>query len=271
MKASKVSHFFSSNNLATGTLIMSTIAGTLLFPSISWADDATFDPTSGVLHIPKLEVPTPLSKGVECYEADLGFMPNSEMIAFSFIGATPVSCNDVVLCDENTRGTAAYNECQTRHLQGTWSFVFMNTNTGIATMRTYHLGEVAVDTETSGGYVISGINQEENTVIEGGYDPEDDNFGWFEKNSMGAILPDAILSFSFLYENTVIGCYFTFEEALELVETTQTVPTCPSFGMGVRLPVTSVRSLSQQSNTYQARKNPFSSYHFIKKHVAKGQ
>jgi len=81
---------------------------TLVFPPALLAHNSTFDPGSGGLYIPTVEVPNPFGTGVDptvevpnpfgtgvdCYQIDLSLTSNG---TFSLAGAVPTDCGGVSL------------------------------------------------------------------------------------------------------------------------------------------------------------------------------
>jgi len=175
------------------------VAVTLLFPPAILADNAKLELASGSLHLPLVEVVFPNGE-VVCYQADLGLMSDSSTLAFSLSSAAPVDCGNEQGCQNP--GTPSYNECQTRRLQGTWSFTYTDGNT--TTTRIYVLTEVRESTSSPGKYFLIGTNEEGELII-GSYHAEDDIFSLLDPISD---TDDRFFMFDFASEDTVVGCFY---------------------------------------------------------------
>jgi hypothetical protein len=174
------------------------VAVTLLFPPAILADNAKFDLTSNILHLPLVEVVL-LNGEVVCYRANLDLMSGSPM-AFSLSDAAPVDCGDEQGCQNP--GTPSYNECQTRRLQGTWSFTYTDGNT--TTTRIYVLTDVREDSDNPGEYNIFGSNEEGEFVM-AWYVIEDETFSLMDPISDTDV---RLFRFYFESEDTVVGCFY---------------------------------------------------------------
>ncbi|TGO03466.1 hypothetical protein PN36_06055 [Candidatus Thiomargarita nelsonii] len=173
----------------------------LLFSPAILADNPKFDLTSNILHIPLVEVVL-LNSDLVCYRADLGLMPDSSTLAFSLSSAAPVDCGNEQGCQNP--GTPSYNECQTRRLQGTWSFTYTDGST--TTTRIYTLTDVRES--SSGEYSIIGTNEEDEFVV-ALYDAEDEMFSLSDHISSTIA---RLFIFDLTSEDTVAGCFYLFKE-----------------------------------------------------------
>lgn len=176
------------------------VAVTLLFPPAILADNAKFDLASNILHLPLVEVVSPNGE-VVCYQADLGLMSGSSTLAFSLSSAAPVDCG----CQNP--GTPSYNECQTRRLQGTWSFTYTDGNT--TTTRIYALTDVQESTSSPGEYNIFG-SDEEGELVMASYDIENDIFSLLDPISD---TDNRFFMFDFESEDTVTGCFYLLKNS----------------------------------------------------------
>jgi len=183
---------------------------TLVFPPALLAHNSTFDPGSGGLYIPTVEVPNPFGTGVDCYQIDLSLTSNG---TFSLAGAVPTDCGGVSLppltgpsdgssCSQFSVGTPDYNRCQTARLQGTWSFNFTLIN---EFNNIYTLTDIEEASLYPGEFNIWGVSEYDDNVI-AGYDPEYDDFSILAYSSIEGI--QEFLSFNFTSEDTVSGCFF---------------------------------------------------------------
>ncbi len=175
----------------------------LLFPPAILADNPKFDLTSNILHLPLVEVAFPNAELV-CYRADLGLMPDSSTLAFSLSSAAPVDCGNEQGCQNP--GTPSYNECQTRRLQGTWSFTYTDGST--TTTRIYTLTDVRETSSNSGEYSIIGTNEEGEFVV-ALYDAEDERFSLSDTISSSLA---RLFIFDLTSEDTVAGCFYLFKD-----------------------------------------------------------
>ena len=74
---------------------LSSIALAITFvPLVLWADNAKFNPASGILDIPIVEVPNLFTGKIDCYQTDLSLMSDSSELAFSVTNVTPITCGD---------------------------------------------------------------------------------------------------------------------------------------------------------------------------------
>ena len=191
----------------------------LFFPSTLLAHNATFNPASGGLYIPAVEVPNPFGTGVDCYQVNLGLTNG----AFSIVGAVPTDCGGQptgqptggqqppvggISCSQFSSGTSDYNRCQTVRLQGTWSFTFtiINEYTNI-----YTLTNVEESSFSSGEFNIFGVDEYGNDDVITGYNPESDDFTLLDLGTeIGGSQIDHFFRFNFTSEDTVSGCYYMF-------------------------------------------------------------
>jgi len=178
------------------------VAVTLLFPPAILADNAKLELASGSLHLPLVEVVFP-NGDVVCYQADLGLMSGSSTLAFSLSSAAPVDCGGEQGCQNP--GTPSYNECQTRRLQGTWSFTYTDGST--TTTRIYVFTEVQENITSPSGYVLIGSNEEGDLVIFM-YHPDEEVF------SLTDLSTERFFMFDFVSEDTVTGCFFLLKDGL---------------------------------------------------------
>jgi hypothetical protein len=179
------------------------VAMTLLFPPAILADNAKLELASGSLHLPLVEVVL-LNGEVVCYQADLGLISDSSPMTFSLSNAAPVDCGNEQPQACQNPGTPSYNECQTRRLQGTWSFTYTDGNT--TTTRIYVLTEVQENLTSPSGYVLVGTN-EVGKLVAVMYHPDEEVFSLTDIISSTGT--DArVFMFDFVSEDTVAGCLY---------------------------------------------------------------
>ena len=84
-----------------------------------WAQNATFDPSTGILHIPTVEVPQVFGTGLDYYQVDLGLVPESTVMTFTLLNAVLIPSSTIT---SNIENTTTGSEVQL--LSGTWTFSY---------------------------------------------------------------------------------------------------------------------------------------------------
>lgn len=164
----------------------------LALSGIANAEHAKFDPVSGALQIPVVEVPN--GGEVECYQASFALLPSSATLAFSLENAQQVNC-----VEDN--GFISFNHQQTLTLTGTWSF----TNSGEP--KKYRLTDTKEDPEKPGEYFIVGIEEFSNNKVIAGYSPEFKDFSLLETGSE----LNYFYTFTLGADGNVTGCYYEYK------------------------------------------------------------
>ena len=82
------------------------LIGTTCYSFNSVADNAKFDPQTGNLYIPNVEVPGPFG-GTECYQVDLGLMPDNDIMAFAL--SLLLACLILVMWFNNTQFVSPFS------------------------------------------------------------------------------------------------------------------------------------------------------------------
>jgi hypothetical protein len=156
-----------------------------------WAHNATFDPSTGALHIPTVEVPQVFgSSGLDYYQVDLGLVPGTTTMTFTLLNAVPIVSPTPL----------PNNEQQIRRLLGTWTFSYQILSNYTSN---YTLTTVTESTTESGNYSISGTDEYGDSVI-AEYDPKYDDFSLLDKS----ISINNLFIFKFTSEDAVSGCYY---------------------------------------------------------------
>lgn len=171
-----------------------------------WAHNATFDPSTGALHIPTVEVPQVFgSSGLDYYQVDLGLVPESSVMTFTLLNAVPIPSSTTTPAIE---GTTTGPEVQL--LSGTWTFSYKILNDYT---NSYTLTTVKESTTEPGKYLIWGTNEYGDPVF-ADYNSEYKNYGLFDKRT----LFDQFFTFNFTSEDTVSGCYYMVIDTSETSE-----------------------------------------------------
>jgi hypothetical protein len=161
-----------------------------------WAQNATFDPNTGILHIPTVEVPQVFGTGLDYYQVELGLVPGTTTMTFTLLNAVPI----VSPILPSNPGGISNNEQQIRRLLGTWTFSYKILNDYTSD---YTLTTVEESTTEPGNYSILGTDEYGDSVI-AEYDPKYDDFSLLDKS----ISINNFFIFKFTSEDTVSGCYY---------------------------------------------------------------
>jgi hypothetical protein len=193
-----------------------------------WAHNATFDSSTGTLHIPTVEVPQVFGTGLDYYQVDLGLVPESSVMTFTLLNAVLMpSSTTTPNIEDPTTGP------QVQILSGTWTFSYKILNDYTDS---YTLTTVKESTTEPGKYYIFGTNEYGDSVV-AEYNSEYKSYALFDKRT----LFDQYFTFNFTSEDTVSGCYY-----LVTVETSES---SECYNMtGIRTARTSYRANSLKNS-----------------------
>lgn len=161
-----------------------------------WAQNATFDPNTGTLHIPTVEVPQVFGTGIDYYQVELGLVPESSVMTFTLLNAVQIVSPTLI----PNPGEMSNNEQQTRRLLGTWTFSYKILSDYTSS---YTLTTVKESTTNPGEYDIWGTNEYGDPVI-AGYNAKYDDFSLLAQS----ISINNFFTFKFTSADTVSGCYY---------------------------------------------------------------
>jgi hypothetical protein len=170
-----------------------------------WAHNATFDPSTGALHIPTVEVPQVFGTGLDYYQVELGLVPESSVMTFTLLNAVLMPSSTTT---PDIEGTTTGSEVQI--LSGTWTFSYKILNDYTSS---YTLTTVKESTTEPGKYYIFGTNEYGDPVF-AEYNSEYKSYALFDRGT----LFDQFFTFNFTSEDTVSGCYYMILETSESSE-----------------------------------------------------